>query len=254
MSAPAHTQLPSPALLPPAPPASKSSPPSEAAARLRRAADRLTLKVALLGDAQTGKTSMMIKFVEERRVDDDYVQTLGVNFMEKTVPVRDTDVVFSVWEPGSQHDFKQTLPLVCSDADAFLFMFDLGRRSTLSSVRRWYRDATANNVAATPVLVGTKYDFFCNLPADERRETTRQARAYAKAMGAPLVFCSARHGVNVKTLFRVVCASVFGAPSGVAQNVDVEVGPVLVESGESGAGSSSASRAGPSSPSRQTTT
>lgn len=211
-------------------------------------------KVALLGDAQTGKTSMMIKFVEERRVDDDYVQTLGVNFMEKTVPVRDTDVVFSVWEPGSQHDFKQTLPLVCSDADAFLFMFDLGRRSTLSSVRRWYRDATANNVAATPVLVGTKYDFFCNLPADERRETTRQARAYAKAMGAPLVFCSARHGVNVKTLFRVVCASVFGAPSGVAQNVDVEVGPVLVESGESGAGSSSASRAGPSSPSRQTTT
>lgn len=32
-----------------------------AAARLRRAADRLTLKVALLGDAQTGKTSLMIK-------------------------------------------------------------------------------------------------------------------------------------------------------------------------------------------------
>lgn len=160
-------------------------------------------------------------------MDDDYVQTLGVNFMEKTVPVRDTDVVFSVWDPGSQREFMQSLPLVCSDADAFLFMFDLGRRSTLSSIKRWYRDARATNAAATPVLVGTKYDFFCNLPEEERRETARQARAYARAMGAPLVFCSARHGVNVQTLFRVVTAAVFGAPAGVRESTDFADGPIV---------------------------
>lgn len=39
------------------------------------------------------------------------------------------------------------LPLVCNDAIAILFMFDLTRKSTLNSVKEWFRQSRGfNNV------------------------------------------------------------------------------------------------------------
>jgi hypothetical protein len=37
------------------------------------------------------------------------------------------------------------LPLVCNDAVALLFTFDLSRKSTLNSLREWYRQARGLN-------------------------------------------------------------------------------------------------------------
>lgn len=37
------------------------------------------------------------------------------------------------------------LPLVCNDAVAILFMFDLTRKSTLNSIKEWYRQARGFN-------------------------------------------------------------------------------------------------------------
>jgi len=37
------------------------------------------------------------------------------------------------------------LPLVCNDAVALLFMFDLSRKSTLNSIKEWYRQARGFN-------------------------------------------------------------------------------------------------------------
>ena len=37
----------------------------------------------------------------------------------------------------------------------------------------------------------------------------RQARKYARAMRAPLVFTSASHSINVQKMFKVVLARVF---------------------------------------------
>lgn len=37
------------------------------------------------------------------------------------------------------------LPLVCNDAIALLFMFDLSRKTTLMSVKEWYRQARGFN-------------------------------------------------------------------------------------------------------------
>lgn len=37
------------------------------------------------------------------------------------------------------------LPLVCNDAVAILFMFDLSRKATLNSIKEWYRQARGFN-------------------------------------------------------------------------------------------------------------
>lgn len=119
---------------------------------------------------------------------EDYIQTLGVNFMEKAITIRNTEITFSVsrqstcgvcarlhrrtdhgqcdgalstgaarhdgklsltrpqiWDLGGQREFVSMLPLVSNDAVAILFMFDLTRKSTLNSVKEWYRQARGFN-------------------------------------------------------------------------------------------------------------
>src|ERR1700759_4986989 len=91
--------------------------------------------------------------------------------MEKTISIRNTEITFSIWDLGGQREFVNMLPLVCNDAVAILFMFDLSRKSTLNSVKEWYRQARGFNkvcrcrkykhshflVLLLPCILGTSY-------------------------------------------------------------------------------------------------
>lgn len=141
----------------------------------RNTKNHVVIKVGMVGDAQIGKTSLMVKYVEGSW-DEDYIQTLGVNFMEKTISIRNTEITFSIWDLGGQREFVNMLPLVCNDAVAILFMFDLTRKSTLNSIKEWYRQGRGFNKTAIPILVGTKYDHFVNFPREDQEEISNQVR------------------------------------------------------------------------------
>ncbi|KAH6611583.1 hypothetical protein Trco_001603 [Trichoderma cornu-damae] len=170
--------------------------------------NHVVIKVGMVGDAQIGKTSLMVKYVEGSW-DEDYIQTLGVNFMEKTISIRNTEITFSIWDLGGQREFVNMLPLVCNDAVAILFMFDLTRKSTLNSIKEWYRQGRGFNKTAIPVLVGTKYDHFVNFPVQDQEEISSQARRFAKAMRASLIFSSTSHSINVQKIFKIVLSKAF---------------------------------------------
>ncbi|KAI1341005.1 P-loop containing nucleoside triphosphate hydrolase protein [Xylariaceae sp. FL0016] len=170
--------------------------------------NQVVIKVGMVGDAQIGKTSLMVKYVEGSW-DEDYIQTLGVNFMEKTISIRNTEITFSIWDLGGQREFVNMLPLVCNDAVAILFMFDLTRKSTLNSIKEWYRQGRGFNKTAIPILVGTKYDHFVNFPREEQEEISNQARRFAKAMRAALIFSSTSHSINVQKIFKIVLSKAF---------------------------------------------
>lgn len=65
--------------------------------------------------------------------------------MEKKVTLRNTEINFSIWDLGGQKEFVSMMPLVCNEANALLFMFDLTRRSTLTSIKEWFRQARSLN-------------------------------------------------------------------------------------------------------------
>ena len=177
--------------------------------------------------------------------------------MEKTITLRNTEITFSIWDLGGHREFLSMLPLVCNDARAILFMFDLSRKSTLTSVKEWYgrprgnlarvgsdvatrlreddargltpqkragtvfvrsrsgscarryRQCRGLNRTAFALLVGTKYDSFVALPPEEQEDIDREARRFARAMKAPLIFTSAHESINVMKLFKVILSRVF---------------------------------------------
>jgi GTPase SAR1 family protein len=110
--------------------------------------------------------------------------------MEKTISIRNTEITFSIWDLGGQREFVNMLPLVCNDAVAILFMFDLTRKSTLNSIKEWYRQGRGFNKTAIPFLVGTKYDHFVNFPREEQEEISNQVR---------IIFCGRMEQSLTKT-------------------------------------------------------
>jgi GTP-binding protein of the ras superfamily involved in termination of M-phase len=107
--------------------------------------------------------------------------------MEKTISIRNTEITFSIWDLGGQREFVNMLPLVCNDAVAILFMFDLTRKSTLNSIKEWYRQGRGFNKTAIPFLVGTKYDHFVNFPREDQEEISNQV----SSISYPVVQASA---------------------------------------------------------------
>jgi len=170
--------------------------------------NKVVVKVGLVGDSQIGKTTLMVKYIEDQ-YDEDYIETLGVNFMEKSIHLKNVEVTISIWDLGGQREFATLMPLVCSEAKAILFIFDLTQQPSLYSVKRWYKEAKKENKSFMPFLIGTKFDLFVELEPNEKECITRQARKFAKKMKAPLIFCSSKTSINIKKIFKVIIAKVF---------------------------------------------
>ena len=123
--------------------------------------DKVVVKVGMLGDSQTGKTDLMRKYVCNR-YDEDYIETLGVNFMERNIPLKNVDVTISIWDMGGHKEYATMMPLVCSDAKIILFVFDLTSRQTLLSIKKWYKEARKES----KVMITNKFIYIliiCNI-------------------------------------------------------------------------------------------
>ncbi|GFQ05274.1 septum-promoting GTP-binding protein 1 [Phtheirospermum japonicum] len=142
----------------------------------------------------------------------------GINHVDKTLYVEGARISYSIWEVGGKVD---QIPAACSDSVAMLFMFDLTSRCTLNSVIQWYQEARKCNQNAIPVLIGTKFDDFIQLPIDLQWTIASQARAYAKAMNATLFFSSATYNINVNKIFKFITAKLFNLNWNIERNLTI---------------------------------
>ncbi|KAJ0966124.1 hypothetical protein J5N97_027262 [Dioscorea zingiberensis] len=183
--------------------------------------DVLALKVSLLGDCHIGKTSFMNKYVGVVDQEERGLQMNGLNLMDKMMVVRGARIAFSIWDVGGDQRHLDHVPIACKDAVAILIMFDLTSRSTLNNAINWYRRGRKWNKTAIPVLIGTKFDDFVQLPLEMQWTVVNEARASAKAMDATLFFSSTTHNINVNKIFKFITAKLFNLPWTVERNLTI---------------------------------
>eukprot|EP01083_Nonionella_stella_P287017 976886_1 len=81
----------------------------------------VSFKVSVLGDAQVGKTKLLTKYMQSKQFDTTYIETIGVNTMEKTIQLPSLTVHIHFWELGGQQESISLLPAVCSDSKVIFF-------------------------------------------------------------------------------------------------------------------------------------
>ena len=196
--------------------------------------DIFFFQVGMLGDSQIGKTQLMVRYIENK-YDEDYIETLGVNFMEKEIHLKNVDVTISIWDLGGQKEFATLVPLICVDAQVLLFCFDLTQQASLFSVKRWYKIAKKENQSFMPFLIGTRFEIFEEMQDNYKQEITRQARKFREKIDAPLIYCSSAQGINVKKIFKIIVAKVFDLKPKIKQHKNclkdaiLEIDPIVVK-------------------------
>ncbi|KAL8506753.1 hypothetical protein ACS0TY_017593 [Phlomoides rotata] len=182
--------------------------------------DLVPLKISLFGDSNIGKTSFLTKYAGEKNVGE---EELGINHVDKTLYVKGARISYSIWEVRGDNSSLDHIHIATASKDsaAMLFMFDLTSRCTLNSVIRWYQEARKCNQNAIPVIIGTKFDEFMQLPIDLQWTIASQARAYAKALNATLFFSSAKYNINVNKIFKFITAKLFNLNWNLERNLTI---------------------------------
>eukprot|EP01084_Bolivina_argentea_P255225 429206_1 len=171
------------------------------------------LKVGLLGDGKVGKTTLINRYIYNK-YGDDYNVAQQIQNSRKIIQFKNHKLILSIYDlPAIPFIDDASINTISVGAGVLLFVFDLMQQQSLFSIKKWFKDAKANNKDFVSILVGTKYDLFTELDDYNKQRMTEQARKIAKSMRAPLIYCSAAESINVKKIFKLIISNVFDLKS-----------------------------------------
>lgn len=64
------------------------------------------------------------------------------------------------------------------------------------------------------------------MSSQDHEEITIQARKYAQAMKAPLVFCSTAHSINIQKIYKIILAKAFDLNCTIPEITEIG-GPII---------------------------
>ncbi|KAJ1814888.1 Vacuolar protein sorting-associated protein 21 [Coemansia sp. RSA 2675] len=118
----------------------------------------IQIKVVLLGEAAVGKSSLVLRFVNDE-FQENKEPTIGAAFLTQKVRLDDSVLKLDIWDTAGQERFHSLAPMYYRNAQAAVVVYDITRASSLDRAKSWIkelqRQASPNIVIA---LVGNKLD------------------------------------------------------------------------------------------------
>jgi Ras-related protein Rab-2A len=97
------------------------------------------IKFILVGDTAVGKTSILNRFLTGS-FDYNHEMTIGVEFGSKILTVNKQRIKLQVWDTAGQEEFRSITRSYYRSSAAALVVYDVSRRETFRSVRRWIEE------------------------------------------------------------------------------------------------------------------
>ena len=93
-------------------------------------------KTVLIGEGGVGKTSLAVRYTEDR-FEEDMKMTIGVNFASKKVEVDGTNATLMLWDLGGQPRFREVIGDYFRGARIAIAVFDATRFFSLERLEDW---------------------------------------------------------------------------------------------------------------------
>lgn len=159
-------------------------------------------KVVLLGEGCVGKTSVVLRYVNNK-FNDAHQSTLQASFLTKKIFVNNVSVTLNIWDTAGQERFHALGPIYYRDSNGALLVYDVTDPDSLSKVKVWVKELRkmlGNNVCLA--IVGNKADL---LTGSEKAQMSNdlivEGQNYAKQSNATHHCTSAKTNFGIDDLF-----------------------------------------------------
>jgi Ras-related protein Rab-6A len=175
-------------------------------------------KLVFLGDLGVGKTAIITRFMYDS-FDTQYVATIGIDFLSKTMYLEDRTVRLQLWDTAGQERFRSLIPSYVRDSSVAVIVYDITKRATFLNTSKWIEDVRAERGDDVVVmLVGNKTD-----RSEERQVSTDEGEELAQKENVLFIETSAKLGYNIKSLFRRLATSLPGMENQAVTDQRVEL-------------------------------
>lgn len=116
------------------------------------------VKIVLLGDYATGKTTLKRSFMG-LHLDEKYMSTLGVDLATHKYMDEDMEITFQIWDMGGQKEFQEIRIKQYVGTEGGLLVFDKSRPETFANLNEWLEELNSSIDYKIPLLIlGNKND------------------------------------------------------------------------------------------------
>ncbi|NXO89256.1 RAB28 protein, partial [Certhia brachydactyla] len=167
------------------------------------------LKLVVLGDGTTGKTSLATRFAQET-FGKQYKQTIGLDFFLKRILLPgNLNVTLQVWDVGGQTIGGKMLDKYIYGAQGILLVYDITNGQSFENLEDWYNVVKKVNEESETqpfvALVGNKIDLehIRTVKADKHQRFCQENNFSSH-------FVSAKTGDSVFLCFQRIAADILG--------------------------------------------
>ena len=156
-------------------------------------------KVLLLGNSDVGKSSLILRYVEQTW-SDVFAPTIGVDFKVKTLDIEDKRVKMQIRDTAGQERFRNVISSYFRGSHGILLIYDITNRDSFKNLENWLIEiekSASQNVLK--ILIGNKNDL-----EDQRDIPSDEGQAFANRNGMQFIETSAKMNTNVTEAFEAL--------------------------------------------------
>ena len=158
--------------------------------------DELKFKLIVVGDINTGKSSILNRFTKNV-FEEHYQSTIGLDFISKNYTIHNQEVRLVLYDTAGQEKFRSLIPMYIREAQIILLIYDISNKNSFNSIPKWFSDIlNVKDDEAVFGLIGNKNDL-----NDKREVTYEEGKKLADEKNIIFEEISAKTGNNINEFF-----------------------------------------------------
>ena len=140
-------------------------------------------KLILIGNSGVGKSCILQRYMKHT-FEETYKCTIGVDFLMKSLLIKDKTVKLQLWDTAGQEKYKSMVSSYYRGANVALIVFDLTSHASFDALPIWIENYYKNGPEQKNIiLIGNKKDLI-----EERQVTQEEAETFSETNNMMYLF------------------------------------------------------------------
>ena len=167
----------------------------------------IVIKLALIGEASTGKTSISKCYINgPLQNEEEYKVTVALDFFTKILECENNLIKLQIWDTAGQERYQSLTSGYLKGVHGCIIVFDVTNRKSFERISDWIQlyknfNENKNNI----IIVGNKID------KPKRVVNKDEAENYCNQLGIKYFETSALTGVNIFIIFQTIAFQILNS-------------------------------------------